>query len=350
MKQKIEQKLENKNIEYRISMTESSMIAKIEASLIEGAREYCRNNDYQLIAIPHLTKATGACENFSTLFSTDLFGNTAYLNQTGQLMLEAFMETYKKVYCDGPSFRKEMKADDRHLIEFPLFEIEVANHNLEELKIEISNIFSNMISKVEKECNKELEHLIDDKSFLNNLKPPYNSITYRDAIQQLAKYDLKFGDDLKSEHELYLVNLNDNKPLFITNYPEEIKFFNMRLNRADNTIVNSMDLIMPYSGESVGAAEREENHVILKKRLNDSSMLKLLEEAIITEKGYEKFTAQEIHVKALERFDWYMDIIKNYPITHAGCGIGINRVTQSILQTKDIRYATAFPMNKETLF
>jgi len=350
MKPEIEKKLENKNIEHRITMPESAMIAKIEASLIDGAREYCRNNDYQLIAIPHLTKATGACENFSTLFSTDLFGNTAYLNQTGQLMLEAFMETYKKVYCDGPSFRKEIKADNRHLIEFPLFEIEVANHNLEELKTEISNIFSSMISKVEKDCNKELEHLVKDNSFLNNLKPPYKSITYRDAINKLSKYDLKFGDDLKSEHELYLVNLNQDKPLFITNYPQEIKFFNMRLNREDNTIVNSMDLIMPYSGEAVGAAEREENHLILKKRLNDSSMLELLKEAMTKETGYENCTKQEIHTKALERFDWYMNIIKSYPITHAGCGIGINRVTQSILQTKDIRYATAFPMNRETLF
>ena len=350
MKSEIEKKLENKNIGDRITMPESAMIAKVEASLIEGAREYCKNNNYQLIAIPHLTKATGACENFSTLFSTNLFGNTAYLNQTGQLMLEAFMETYKKVYCDGPSFRKELKADDRHLIEFPLFEIEVANQDLEKLKIEISNIFSSMIAKAEKDCSKELEYLVQDTTFLDNLKPPYNSITYRDAIKQLAKYDLKFGDDLKSAHELELVSSNGNKPLFITHYPEEIKFFNMRLNRDDKTIVNSMDLLMPYSGEAVGAAEREENYTILTKRLENSSMLKLLKEAITKEIGYENCNDTELHSVAMQRFDWYMNIIKNYPIIHAGCGIGINRVTQSILQTTDIRYATAFPMNRETLF
>jgi len=349
MKKEIEKKLDKK-IEDRIYLPESAMIAKIEASLIEGAREYCRNSDYQLIVIPHLTKATGACENFSTLFSTDLFGNTAYLNQTGQLMLEAFMETYKKVYCDGPSFRKENKADDRHLIEFPLFEIEVAEHDLEQLKGEISNIFSSMISKVQKDCSKELEFLVEDNKFIDDLKPPYNSITYREAIDKLEKYELNFGDDLKSDHELELVKMNNNKPLFITNYPQEIKFFNMRLNRNDDSIVNSMDLLMPYSGEAVGAAEREENYKILKDRLNSSTMMKLLKEAVAKEPGYSECSDGEIHAIAEDRFKWYMDIIQNYPVKHAGCGIGINRVTQSLLQTKDIRYATAFPMNRMTLF
>lgn len=349
MKNEIKKELGTKNIQQRIVLSPSAAIAKIEAETVNGAIKYCENNGYQHILIPHMTKATGACENFSTLFSTELFGQTAYFNQTGQLFLEAFMHVFEKTYCFGPSFRKENQVDGRHLIEFPLFEIEVANTDLKMLQEEISGIFSHMIENVESKCEKELSYLLNDTN-LNAIKPPYASITYEDALNQLKDYSLKFGDDLKSEHESMLVEQNDGKPLFITHYPKQIKFFNMRVNRGNSKIVNSMDLLMPYSGESVGAAEREEDYKILRKRLEESDMLRLLEDAISSEKGFENFNKSQLFTEAMSRFDWYMDVIKQHPITHAGCGIGINRVVQSILKTDDIRYATAFPMNRETLF
>ncbi len=338
-----------KDLGKRVIEKESGMIAKIESALVVGAMDYCESTGYQFILIPHLTKATGACENFSTLFSTDVFGNTAYLNQTGQLMLEAFMDRFQKTYCFGPSFRKEQKADERHLIEFPLFEIEIAGHDLSKLQVEISNIFNSMLYHVEKKCCHELEYLVGD-SDLNRLRPPYASITYREAIKCLHNYGLKFGDDLKAEHEKAIVEMNDGKPIFITHYPQHIKFFNMRLNREDMDTVSSMDLIMPYSGEAVGAAEREEDYIILKKRLESSDMLKLLKNAIINENGNRNLKSEELHNMAMSRFEWYLDIIKQKPIRHSGCGIGINRVSQAILKCDDIRYSTAFPLNRETLF
>ncbi|MFH1211620.1 MAG: amino acid--tRNA ligase-related protein, partial [Candidatus Woesearchaeota archaeon] len=240
--------------------------------------------------------------------------------------------------------------DERHLIEFPLFEIEVAHCGLENLKEEISNIFRAMIENVEKTCHDEIEFLLGSAVHLELLKPPYNSMTYRDAVMALSAYNLKFGDDLKSVHEQELVKQNKGKPLFITHFPQHIKFFNMRLNREDNTIVNSMDLIMPYSGEAVGAAEREEDYNILRKRLEESDMLRLLKDAVKKESRFTGKSSDEIHKEAMSRFDWYVDIIKNKPISHAGCGIGINRVCQAILNTDDIRHATAFPLNRETLF
>lgn len=125
----------------------------------------------------------------------------------------------------------------------------------------------------------------------------------------------------------------------------------MRLNREDNSIVNSMDLIMPYSGEAVGAAEREEDSNILEKRLLDSTMLVLLKEAIKKENGtFNKFNDEELTKEAVSRFQWYLDVVKEHPIKHAGCGIGLNRVTQSLLQLDDIRLSTAYPLNRETLF
>lgn len=351
MRKELKEKLEAKSVERRIVEEESAMIAKIESACVSGATGHCENSGYQLILIPHLTKATGACENFSTLFKTDLFGQTAYLNQTGQLMLEAFMERFEKTYCFGPSFRKEQKADERHLIEFPLFEIEVANCDLARLQTEICEIFNAMLEKVRKMCLQELEHIAGDLESLEILKPPYNAITYRDTLKELADYKLKFGDDLKPEHEQALVKMNNGRPLFITNYPEQIKFFNMRLNREDPSIVNSMDLILPYGGEAVGAAEREENYDVLKKRLEKSEMLKLLKRAIKYEEHECMFMSDEvIHDEAMSRFEWYMSIVKEKPIKHAGCGIGINRVMQTLLKCDDIRYSTAFPMNIETMF
>lgn len=348
MKKKIEDTLFMKDIPKRLLLPETAMIAKIESELLNGAVEYCKENNYQLILIPHLTKATGSCENFLTLMTTNIFNEVAYLNQTGQLMLEAFMSYYPKTYCFGPSFRKEKDADSRHLMEFYLFEIEVRDMNLNDLQKEISNIFKNMIENVEKKATKELECLIGESN-LDSIKPPYNSITYTDALKILPD-KLKWGDDLKSNHEKYLVEWNNNSPLFITHYPKEIKFFNMRLNRENNSIVNSMDLLMPYSGEAVGAAEREEDYNLLIKRLLDSDMFKLLKEAILLENNYSGLGEKELHDEALRRFEWYVDIIREKPIKHSGCGIGLSRVTQSILKTNDIRYATAFPMNRETLF
>ncbi len=345
MKQAISQVLEAP-LGRRLITEESAMIARVEAALISGAVRYCESHGYQLVLIPHLTKATGACENFSTLFKTDLFGEAAYLNQTGQLMLEAFMERFEKTYCYGPSFRKETKADDRHLIEFPLFEIEVAECDLERLKHEISNIIRSMLASAESSCSHELFHLCGDAD-LSSLMPPYRSITYQKAINHLG---LSFGDDLKSSHEQELVKLNGGKPLFVTHYPQRIKFFNMRLNREDPLIVNSMDLLMPFSGEAVGAAEREEDYPTLRRRLEESDMLRLLKESIREESKFKDSDSDEIHAEAMSRFDWYMDIIKEKPIRHAGCGIGVNRITQAVLRTNDIRHATAFPLNRETLF
>lgn len=349
MKKEIESLLGVDNIEHRVTLPPVAGIAKIEAEAVNGAINYCEDNGYQHVLIPHMTGATGACENFSTLFSTDLFGKSAYFNQTGQLFLEAFMHEFDKTYCFGPSFRKENRADNRHLIEFPLFEIETAGVDLEALQGEVSGIFGSMIENIEQKCGKELGYLLDNPD-LTNIKPPYASMTYRDAIDGLVEYGLKFGDDLKNEHEAALVEMNGGKPLFVTHYPKEIKFFNMRTNRSDQKIVNSMDLLMPYSGESVGAAEREEDYRVLRTRLEESDMLRLLEDAISVENGFKGSNKDALHTEAMSRFDWYLEVIKQHPIMHAGCGIGINRVVQSILKTDDIRYATAFPMNRETMF
>jgi len=345
MKETIEQKLiepRKKNIDSQ----EVAAVTAIEAMISKGFFEYCFDQGWRLIDTPNMTGATGACENFLTVFDVEFFGRQAYLSQTGQLYLEAFLHQFNGTFCSGPSFRKEDVVDNRHAVAFTLMEIEVANCDLEGLQKHIEGIFDYMVSEVYRKCEKELAMLGVEKAWLENFRPPYQVITYGEAIKKLG---LNWGDDLKDKHEKELVRINNNKPLFVTHYPQEIKFFNMRENRQNPNVVNSMDLLLPYSGEAVGASEREEDFQRLKKRLSNSTMLKLMVEIMAKEKEYSSMNVEDIKKEAIARFDWYLDLVKRYPVRHAGCGIGKNRVTQAFLASNDIRACSAYPLNKETL-
>lgn len=337
MKKKYEDRLKVSR-HHIMDARELALVALIEGKLVEGATEYFMKNNFVNILTPHITRATGSCENINTLFEVDYFGEKSYLVQTGQLYLEAFIPHFKKVYCIGPSFRAEPRSDSRHLTEFPLLEIEfetAEQGGLYELMGHIEGTVCSMISKVLKESKKELVSLGADINHLKSIKAPFKKVTYREALEILNGYghELKFGDDLKHDHEQKVVEHFGNKPVFISHYPQEIKFFNMRMNSEDPTIVNSTDLILPSSGEAVGAAEREHVYERLLKRLHDSTMLKML----IAKGG------------SAEDFKWYLKLIEKRQIPHAGCGIGLNRVTQFVLGCSDIRTCTAFPMNRENL-
>jgi asparaginyl-tRNA synthetase len=171
-------------------------------------------------------------------------------------------------------------------------------------------------------------------------------MTYEQAINSLG---LPWGSDLSSDNEQKLVRMNGLKPLFVTHYPQEIKFFNMRENRGDPRVVNSMDLLMPYAGESLGAAEREEDYERLSRRLDASLMLKLMTKAIAKEPGMQGKNYEELKQEGTKRFEWYMEVVKQHPIQHAGFGMGKNRLFQSFLGARDIRAAGSFVVNKDNL-
>jgi asparaginyl-tRNA synthetase len=311
---------------------ELQAVAGIEASLLRGARKYFETNDFTEIVVPHLTKATGACENIVTMFTVDHFGESVYLAQTGQLYLEVLTPFLKKVWCIGPSFRAEPLVDDRHLTEFTLVELEFEG-DLPQLMQHIENLIYSMAQECIATRAEDLEYLGVDKDRIN-LTPPFKKVTYTDAVEQLSSLGVKWGDDLKSMHEKTLVEIFGNKPLFITHYPKAIKFFNMKQNAYNPSVVNSTDLVLPFSGEAVGAAEREYEYEPLLKRLEESNMLRQLRER-----------GGSIH-----DFDWYLEFYRQHGgKPHSGCGIGLNRVTQSVLGNNDIRTSTVFPMNKQTL-
>lgn len=317
--------------EKRIRDPAMASVVAIEAELIKGARKYLEEKNFTEVVVPHITRATGACENIATMFDLGYFGEQAYLVQTGQLYLEALIPKMGNVFCIGPSFRAEPKIDERHLTEFTLIEFELPC-NFDDLLIHIENTVFSMIQSVIKNRKDELEKLGIDH--LDRMKKPFARITYTDAIDLLNKQSIpvEWGDDLKSVHEAAVVE-KLGRPAFITHFPEQIKFFNMKQNNENPATVNSADLILPHSGEAVGSAEREHDHEKLHDRLKRSSMLKMLED-----RG-----------GSVEDFRWYLDFVKDHPVPHAGCGIGLNRVTQFVLAHSDIRATTAYPMNRISL-
>ena len=319
---------------YEIFMTqELKALAKIEAELIKGARHYFENNGFTEDLTPHITRATGSCENVNTVFSIDYFGSQGYLAQTGQLYLESLVPTLGNVFCVGPSFRAEPDVDNRHLVEFPLIEMEIPG-DFEEMISHIEKLLCYMLTGILEERQEELDFLEVNKKRLSDVKRPFRRITYDEAVEMLAEDGVRWGDDLKSRHEKYLVEQLGNKPLFITHFPVQIKFFNMRTNRKNPKVVNSTDLILPGSGEAVGAAEREYEYEKLLEKLEKSMMLDQLKK-----RG-----------GSIKDFDWYLEFYKKYAKTpHAGFGMGLNRVTQFVLGTDDIRASTVFPLNRVSL-
>ncbi|MGB9671774.1 MAG: amino acid--tRNA ligase-related protein [Candidatus Bathyarchaeales archaeon] len=175
-------------------------VVKIESSLLKGARKYFEENNFTEVIVPHITKATGACENIATMFELDYFGRKAYLSQTGQLYLEVLTPLLGKVWCTIQSFRAEPLADERHLAEFTLVELEFAG-NFEELLKHIEGVICSMINCTLSERERELQLLKVDVERLKKIRRPFQRITYTEAVGLLAEYGVQWGDDLKSHHE-----------------------------------------------------------------------------------------------------------------------------------------------------
>lgn len=298
---------------------EFQLVAKVEAGLLMGARKWLSENGFTEIIVPRLVNATGSCEIIDTLFRVPYFGKEAFLSQTGQLYLEAVVPFFGgKVWTFGPSFRAERRVDDRHLTEFSL------------LELEFEGDFEHLLEVIEK----LLVGMLTQLSFIHvpKILLPFKRLRYEDAV---SKLDLKFGFDLTSVDEQKLVAENNQQPMFITHFPKDLKYFNMRVNDDDNRVVNSADLLLPYAGESAGAAEREFNPAKLQQRLHASAM-------------WRQFVANGGDESA---FDWYMHAYWKYPYKlHSGFGMGLNRVTKYVLQTDDIRATTVYPTNAETIY
>lgn len=326
--------------------------ARLERQIIKSMRDFLEGNLFFEIFPPKLVKASGACENINTLFEVGVDNNLywfnpkdphkAYLSQTAQLYLEAFVPYLKKVFTIGPSFRAESGNDDRHLIEFTMLEIEFAG-NFKQLLRYIERIVFKVLSDIINLSTKEKKALDIDKKNIERLKKiklPFPRITYDEAIKILK---LSFGSDILRQNEEILIQKFDNQPIFITHFPNPLfdhgknleveKFFNMIPDPENPARVLSSDLILPFGGESVGSAQRIHKIGELKWRLENSKMFKRLKE-----RG-----------GSLKDFEWYINRVAEKSVPHAGGGFGIGRVLKFIKGEKDIRNILTFPSNQENL-
>ncbi|MFA4946375.1 MAG: amino acid--tRNA ligase-related protein [Candidatus Micrarchaeia archaeon] len=318
-----------------INGAEFAAIDRVNDALYWGALDYFRSNGFVWVDVPTLTRVTGACENVDTLYKVDHFGQNAYLAQTGQLYLEAKIPRHEKVWTVITSSRAEASVDARHLNQFQLLEFEHQG-DFESLLGYLEGTVKAMVASALANASAELAFLDRNAAEVKKYLQPFNRVTYTDAIGLLegTPFELDWGSDLKHSHELYLVEALGGKPLFITHFPKAIKFFNMRVNRQNDEVVNSADLILPYSGEAAGSAEREDDYTLLKERLLASNMY-----SILSKRGV-----------SLAEFEEYLNLVRDNPILHSGCGIGFPRVSQSVLGFSDIRQSTNYPLNAETLY
>ena len=262
-------------------------------------------------------------------FSADFFGKPANLTVSGQLEAETFAMAFGKVYTFGPTFRAENSNTARHAAEFWMIEPEIAFADLDDDMLLAKDLIQYIISYTLKNCPNEMEFFNNffDKTLLERLNSLINTdfakVTYTQAIDILEKhkdeffYPVYWGCDLQTENERYLTEKVFKKPLFVTDYPKEIKAFYMRLND-DNKTVAAMDLLVPGVGEIIGGSQREERLDVLTLRM------------------------KELGLKE-EDYWWYLDLRRYGGTKHAGFGLGFERIIMYLTGISNIRDVLPFP-------
>ena len=262
-------------------------------------------------------------------YSKDFFGKPVSLTVTGQLEAEAYALAFKQVYTFGPTFRAEVSNTTRHASEFWMIEPEIAFADLNDDMALIEDMVKYVVKYALEECKEEMEFF--DKFVapgkIAQLKALLDSnvarCTHEEAITILRgaidqfENEPKYGEDLSTEHEKYLTDVHFKAPVFVTNWPKEIKAFYMRLND-DNKTVAAVDLLVPGAGELVGGSQREERLDLLEQRMKELNM-------------------------QTEPLEWYLDLRRYGGVKHAGFGLGFERLIMYVTGIENIRDAIPFP-------
>ncbi|HEU4800478.1 MAG TPA: asparagine--tRNA ligase [Gemmatimonadales bacterium] len=294
-------------------------IAKVRNEVVQAIRDFFFSRDFTLVDTPILTGAIG--EEAGNLFATEYFDlGTAYLAQTGQLYVEAAAAALGQVYCFGPTFRAEKSKTRRHLTEFWMVEPEVA-FNDSDANMQLQEEFvSYVVGRALTERKAELAELERDTAPLERVTGPFPRISYTDAVARLNQLgsDITWGKDLGGDDETLLAKEFD-RPVFVYNYPREVKAFYMKENPDDARTVLNNDCLAPEGyGEIIGGSQREDDHDRLLAR--------------IKEQGLDPAA-----------YGWYLDLRKYGTFVHSGFGLGIERTVAWICGLPHIREAIAFP-------
>lgn len=320
-----------------------SAVFRVRSVLSMAIHEFFQNQGFVYVHTPIITgnDAEGAGEVFhvegnpSSKKKDTFFGKPASLTVSGQLQAEAYALAFRDVYTFGPTFRAENSNTPRHASEFWMVEPEIAFADLADDMDLIEDMVIFCIDYVRANCPVEMEFFNQqiDKGLLERLdkltKSEFVRMSYTQAVEHLEKADINFqfpvywGMDLQAEHEHYLSEQIVNGPVFITDYPQDIKAFYMRLND-DNKTVAACDLLVPGIGELVGGSQREERLEHL-------------------EKAMEKFNVKQ------EGLEWYLDLRRYGGVKHAGFGLGFERFLMYITGMQNIRDVIPFARTPKNL-
>ena len=262
-------------------------------------------------------------------FSKDFFGKQASLTVSGQLEGETFATAFGKIYTFGPTFRAENSNTTRHLAEFWMIEPEIAFADLEDNMQLAQDMIKYVFSYVLENASAEIDFF--DQFILPGVKEraeklvksDFAKVSYTEAVKLLQECGEKFeytpewGIDLQTEHERYLSEKIFNGPVFITDYPKDIKAFYMKLNE-DGKTVRAMDMLVPGIGELIGGSQREDDLAKLEKRM------------------------QEMDLNT-EDYSWYLDLRRYGSVPHSGFGVGFERLVMYITGMENIRDVIPFP-------
>ena len=288
----------------------------------EGAGEMFNVNSFDLTNIPKT-------DDGKIDFSKDFFGKPAHLTVSGQLNGETFAEAFRNIYTFGPTFRAENSNTVKHAAEFWMVEPEICFADLADDMDLAEEMIKYIFQYVLDNCPEEMEFFNNfiDKGLLERLNHVINSdfvrISYTDAVAELEKhndefeYKVSWGIDLQTEHERYLCEQIFKKPVFVTDYPMDIKAFYMKQN-PDGKTVAAADLLVPGIGEIIGGSQREENYDKLLNRMKELNM-------------------------PIENYEWYLDLRKYGSCVHSGFGLGFERAIMYLTGMQNIRDVIPFP-------
>ena len=321
-------------------------IFRIRSVAAFAIHEYFQKNGYVYLNSPIITCADceGSAEMFklttldldkplpqkdgNTDFSQDIFGKKAYITGSGQLHGETFAQAFGKIYTFGPTLRSENSNTKTHANEFWMMEPEISFCDLEELMNIEEDFLKYVVKAVLERCPEEMEFCdkFIENGLIEKLKKVLSSrftrIDHKEAIDILKKADRdwefkpEYGEDLAKEHEKYITEYF-NGPVFVKNWPKDIKSYYMKLN-PDGKTVAAVDLEVPGAGEIMGGSQREENYDKLVARMN------------------------EMHINTDELY-WYLDLRKYGSVIHSGFGLGFERLLMYITGMENIRDVIPYP-------
>lgn len=320
-----------------------SAVFRVRSSLAMAIHEFFQDQGFVYVNTPIITgnDAEGAGEVFTVTnrqdanYAEDFFGKKASLTVSGQLQAEAFALAFRDVYTFGPTFRAENSNTTTHANEFWMIEPEIAFADLENNMDLIEDMVKYCIEYIMDNCPEEMNFFNQfiDKGLMDRLNlvknTPFVRMTYTEAIDHLLKADVKFenkvswGMDLNTEHEKYISDVVVKGPVFLTDYPKDIKAFYMRVND-DNKTVAACDLLVPHVGELVGGSQREERLDVLKQRMKEMN----------------------VHEEGLQ---WYLDLRRYGGCQHAGFGLGFERFIMYLTGIQNIRDVIPFARTPRNL-